>query len=152
VHTLYAERAAACGAGGAKTGAVTVVQRTSSDLRLNPHLHVVFLDGASYEQDAELVWQQLGHLKTSEVGEVLERAVRRIDRALRRRGSLASDGSDGDGDASEARLAASAVSGQTPPAGPQRLRGLPPVGISAKRLERGRIRFSGSIFRHTALS
>jgi len=30
----------------AKSGAVTVVQRTSSDLRLNPHLHVVFLDGA----------------------------------------------------------------------------------------------------------
>ena len=31
---------------GGKTGAMTVVQRTSSDLRLNPHLHVVFLDGA----------------------------------------------------------------------------------------------------------
>ena len=31
---------------GGKTGAMTVVQRTSSDLRLNPHLHVVFLDGS----------------------------------------------------------------------------------------------------------
>jgi hypothetical protein len=51
-----------------KTGAVTVVQRTSSDLRLNPHLHVVFLDGAYHERDAALIWQQLGHLKTSEVG------------------------------------------------------------------------------------
>src|SRR5262249_51838909 len=32
VHTFYVERAAAGGALGAKTGAVTVVQRTSSDL------------------------------------------------------------------------------------------------------------------------
>ncbi|WP_434042744.1 MULTISPECIES: hypothetical protein [Sorangium] len=26
-----------------------VVQRTSGDMRLNPHLHVVFLDGAYHE-------------------------------------------------------------------------------------------------------
>lgn len=44
VQRFYAEKA---GADGAKTGAVTVVQRTSSDLRLNPHLHVVLLDGTN---------------------------------------------------------------------------------------------------------
>jgi hypothetical protein len=33
VHAFYVQRAAAGGALGAKTGAVTVVQRTSSDLR-----------------------------------------------------------------------------------------------------------------------
>ena len=140
VHTLYAERAAACGALTAKTGALTVVQRTSSDLRLNPHLHVVFLDGAYHERDAELVWQQLGHLKTRELGEVLEHAVRRIEKALRRRGVFASDESDESNgsnesdeasDASEARLAASAVSGQTPPAGPQWLQGLSPLSPKA---------------------
>ena len=27
---------------------MTVVQRTSSDLKLNPHLHGVFLDGSSF--------------------------------------------------------------------------------------------------------
>jgi hypothetical protein len=64
---------------------------------------------------------------------VLERTVRRIETALRRRGVLArgtsdeSDESCGQGDASEARLAVSAVSGQTPPAGPQWLRGLSPL-------------------------
>jgi hypothetical protein len=56
VSALYAKRAAARGAAGAKTGAVTVVQRTSSDLRLNPHLHVVFLDGAYHELSDELAW------------------------------------------------------------------------------------------------
>jgi Transposase zinc-binding domain/Putative transposase len=34
-----------------KSGAVFAVQRTSSDLKLNPHLHAVFLDG-TYPQDA----------------------------------------------------------------------------------------------------
>jgi hypothetical protein len=47
VERLYEQRAVRRGAlGAAKSGAVTVVQRTSGDLRLNPHLHVVFLDGA----------------------------------------------------------------------------------------------------------
>ncbi len=35
VHAFYAERAGKGGISGAKTGSVTVVQRTSSDLRLN---------------------------------------------------------------------------------------------------------------------
>src|SRR5262249_6941222 len=42
--------------------------RTSSDLRLNPHLHAVFLDGAFHEQDGEVVFEGLSHVKTSEVG------------------------------------------------------------------------------------
>jgi hypothetical protein len=28
-----------------QSGAITVVQRTQADLRLNPHLHTIFLDG-----------------------------------------------------------------------------------------------------------
>ncbi|WP_437306089.1 hypothetical protein [Sorangium sp. So ce388] len=47
VERFHEERAARRGACGAvKSGAVTVVQRTSGDMRLNPHLHVFFLDGA----------------------------------------------------------------------------------------------------------
>jgi hypothetical protein len=130
VHAFYAERAAREGALDAKTGAVTVVQRTSSDLRLNPHLHVVALDGAWHEQGGELSWQGLGHLQTSEVGAVLESTVRRIERHLRRRGLLGidEDGADPDvpGDP-ETNLAASAVSGQTPPAGPQWVSRLAPL-------------------------
>jgi hypothetical protein len=50
VHAFYAARAAQEGELGAKTGAITVVQRTSCDLRLNPHLHGVFRDGAWHEE------------------------------------------------------------------------------------------------------
>ena len=114
---------------------MTVVQRTSSDLRLNPHLHVVFLDGVYREDGAELTWRPLGHLQTREVGDVLERAVRRMARCLRRRSALAAPVDVGDDDPAgrdddaegEQRLAASAVSGQTAPAGPQWLRGLAPL-------------------------
>ncbi|WP_438028527.1 transposase zinc-binding domain-containing protein [Sorangium sp. So ce233] len=68
VGRFYEERAARRGAcGAAKSGAVTDVQRTSGDMRLNPNLHVVFLDGAYHEDGTEL----LGHLRTREVGQVL---------------------------------------------------------------------------------
>ncbi|HEX9298180.1 MAG TPA: transposase, partial [Polyangiaceae bacterium] len=81
------------------------------------------------------MWQPLGHLQTREVGGVLERAVRRMARYLRRRSALVAavddndgaDDDDDDDDDGEQRLAASAVSGETPPAGPQWLRGLAPL-------------------------
>jgi hypothetical protein len=124
VQAFYAARAAASGVSGAKTGAVTVVQRTSSDLRLNPHLHVVFLDGTYHGEGGELAWEDLGRLATREVGEVLERAVRRIDKHLRRHGLLDSSDPDAEHEGAEDKLAASAVTGQVPPAGPQWQRGL----------------------------
>jgi len=46
---------------------------------------VVFLDGAYRERDGELAFEQLAHLLTRDVGEVLEQAVRRMTRHLRRR-------------------------------------------------------------------
>lgn len=46
-------RAAREGVRGAQAGTVTVAQRTSSDLRLNPHLHPAGLDGAWHEQSGE---------------------------------------------------------------------------------------------------
>jgi len=109
VLAFYAARAAEQGWPGAKSGAVTVVQRTSSDLRLNPHLHLVVLDGAWHEDGGELAWEALSHLRTSEVGEVLERVVRRMESHLRRSGLFRMDQDDDD---PEGNLAASAVSGQ----------------------------------------
>jgi hypothetical protein len=132
VHRFYVRHTGNHGESLVKGGAVTVVQRTSSDLRLNPHLHVVFLDGVYREEGAELEWQPLSHLQTRDVGGVLESSVRRMARYLRRRSAIAATidvgaddpaGKDDDAEG-EQRLAASAVCGQTPPAGPQWLRGL----------------------------
>jgi hypothetical protein len=64
------------------------------------------------------------------VGEVLECLVRRIERHLRRCGLLGAFGNeaepDGEGDP-EGKLAASALWGQTPPAGPQWVSRLAPL-------------------------
>jgi putative transposase len=89
---FYAERVANEGAApSGKSGAVVVVQRTSSDLKLHPHLHVLFLDGVYRELGADGVsFTELPRLSTREVGDVLERAVGRIVKHLRRRGLLAS--------------------------------------------------------------
>jgi hypothetical protein len=129
VLAFYAARGGKEG-GKAKSGAVTAVQRTSSDLRLNPHLHMIALDGIWREDGGELAWEGLGHLRTSEVGEVLERLVRRMERHLRRSGQLRTledeQEADGEGDP-EGNLAASAVSGQAPPAGPQWVSRLAPL-------------------------
>ena len=99
-------------------------------LRLNPHLHLIALDGAWREDGGELAWEGLGHLRTSEVGEVLERLVRRMERHLRRSGQLRTfedeAEADGEGDP-EGNLAASAVFGQAPPAGPQWVSRLAPL-------------------------
>ncbi len=132
------------GAANGQSGAVVVVQRTSSDLKCNPHLHVLLLDGVYRELEGEPVFHELPRLSTREVGEVLERAVQRMTRHVRRRersgagcGSpVGSPEGDDVGDveteqaAGLAALAASAVDGRSPPAGPEwrRKRGpMPPL-------------------------
>jgi hypothetical protein len=120
VQGFYARRAREEGHPAGRTGSVTVVQRTCSDLRVNPHLHGVFLDGTWHEEEGDLVFRGLGHLRTSEVGEVLERTIGRIERHLERRGRWRRREDEEEGQMS---LEASAVWGRTPPAGPQWVRG-----------------------------
>jgi len=127
---FYTARMKREGVTGGQSGAVVVVQRTSSDLKLNPHLHIVFLDGVYRELDAETVgFTALPHLSTREVGEVLETICKRIVKHLRRRGLLGDGerdlGPKAEADEGLSSLAVSAVSGQSPPAGPEWRRSLP---------------------------
>ena len=70
-----------------KSGAVTVVQRANADLRLNPHLHAVALDGV-YAPDAQgtLVFRPLPSLDTSDLADLLQVIRVRVLRLLERRG------------------------------------------------------------------
>ncbi|GAC1559858.1 MAG: hypothetical protein NVS3B10_18400 [Polyangiales bacterium] len=141
---FYGERGGGDAPG--QSGAVVAVQRTSSDLKLNPHVHAVFLDGVypDKEEDVdELEFRAVAHLSTRDVAAVLERTRDRMTKYLRLRGLL-DDGGDSDdaeeADASEraglTRLAASAVSGATPPAGPEWRRGALPLTHRAMVFER----------------
>ena len=73
----------------ARGGAVTVIQRCSSDMKLNPHLHVILVDGAYVPgPDGVPSFRALPRLATDEVGDVLQVARVRILRYLARRGVL----------------------------------------------------------------
>ena len=121
-----------------RSGAVVVVQRTSSDVKLNPHLHVVFLDGVFHEREGEALFEELPRLTTREVACVLERTCRRMERHLRRRGLLRDDAEDEEQEQDGlASLAASASSGACPPAGPEwRRRALPRSPATALSFDR----------------
>ena len=58
----------------------------------------------------ELAWEELGHLKTREVGAVLQGVVRRIVRYLEKRGVVRDADEAGDGLPPEENLAAFAMS------------------------------------------
>jgi hypothetical protein len=119
---FYTARMKKEGVAQGQSGAVVVVQRTSSDLKLNPHLHILFLDGVYRELDASTVgFTALPRLTTREVGEVLEKICRRIVKHLRRRDLLEGGALEPQTEAEEglSLLAASAVSGHSPPAGPE---------------------------------
>jgi hypothetical protein len=63
VLAWYGRQMRARGVPGGKSGAVTVVQRVSSDLRLNPHMHSLLLDGVFAEDEGgELVFHPLSFL------------------------------------------------------------------------------------------
>ena len=110
----------------AESGAVVVVQRASSDLKLNPHLHVVFLDGVyAASPGGGLEFRPLPRLSTGDVADALQVARVRILGYLQRRGvirvdeeALLVDGDLAERDPALAQLAAAAVSGLAP-AGPE---------------------------------
>jgi hypothetical protein len=77
----------------AHTGAVSVVQRGDSALRLNVHFHVLALDGV-YVRDAagKLVFHALPPPATDDVTEVAVRTAKRLHKVLARHGRLREDG------------------------------------------------------------
>ena len=69
--------------GTSQGGLLTVIQRSSGDMRLNPHLHVVALDGLYVAgPDGQPVFRALGHLKTDEVADVVQVVKIRVLKAL----------------------------------------------------------------------
>ena len=138
-----------------ESGAVTVIQRANSDLRLNPHFHTVFLDGV-YSPDGDGKGQMFHPAPgptQQEIEALVCRASKRILRFLQHRGvitlvtapgdgevTVVSDESFGEQDPLLAKLLAAATAG-APPAGwaHKRTRACPPCPCPT-RLRRARRR------------
>ena len=128
----YRRRHAERGLPAGETGAATVIQRANSDLRLNPHLHTIFLDGL-YSPDGKgkgQVFHPAPAPTQDEIEALVGRASKRILRFLQRRGvitlvtapgdgevTVVADETLGDKDPLMARLLAAATAGSAP-AGP----------------------------------
>jgi len=92
IQRFYQHRMAEQGHHGGRTGSVTAIQRSSSDLRLNPHLHGVWLDGVYVQGvDGQLSWSPLPALSDRDVQEVLQAVIARLLTWLRREGRLTDD-------------------------------------------------------------
>ena len=144
VLAWYRRRMELAGAPDGRAGAIVVVQRTSSDLRCNPHAHAIFLDGVfvADPDGGAPVFHPLPHISNTAVADILQISRTRILKFLVRRGVV--DITDdvvtvtedlADRDPALAALASASVSG-LPPAGPARrkpmLVGLPGRGGRAE--------------------
>jgi hypothetical protein len=132
VAANYRKRLADRGIPGGKHGAVAVIQRANSDLRCNPHVHSIFLDGLyAPDHDGKGFMFHPAPAPTQEnVEAIVARTSKRILRFLQRRGvitlvtapgdgevTVVTDETMGDKDPLLARLLAASTAG-APPAGP----------------------------------
>jgi hypothetical protein len=76
---------------GARTGAVTLIQRFGSALNLNIHLHMLFLDGAYTFRGRGAAFHRACRPSDAELTQLLDTLSRRIVRLLERRGLLIAD-------------------------------------------------------------
>jgi hypothetical protein len=98
------DEAAGSGAPDGECGAVTVIQRANSDLRLNPHFHVLQLDGvyAPGRDGGAPIFHPAPGLTPKDIEAIVERASKRILRFVQRRGVITLVTAPGEG-AREAR-------------------------------------------------
>ncbi len=76
---------------GARTGAVTLIQRFGSALNLNPHLHMLFLDGAYTFTGGQATFHRAHRPRRDDLVKLMHRLSGRVVRLLARRGLLIAD-------------------------------------------------------------
>jgi ribosomal protein S27E len=91
ISTFVIQHAGLTVSSGARTGAVTLIQRFGSALNLNPHLHMLFLDGAYAFRGNRAVFHRARRPTGDELNRLLDRLSHRIVRVLECRGLLIAD-------------------------------------------------------------
>ena len=88
VGRWYRRQAQAMGHDHARWGSVTFVQRFGSSLNLNPHVHVLMLDGVYVDGEEAPVFAAAPPLSDQAVQQIVETSARRIIRLCTKRGLL----------------------------------------------------------------
>jgi len=91
ISTFVIRQAGFTVASGAKTGAVTLIQRFGSALNLNPHLHMLFLDGAYRISNNNMSFHRARRFQRDDLMKLLHSLSGRVVRLLERRGLLVAD-------------------------------------------------------------
>jgi hypothetical protein len=76
------------------SGSVTLAQRFGSSLNLNPHFHVLFLDGVYVDNDDTPSFLPAPNLTDDDVSKIVETTAHRVIRLLAKRGILDGDTMD----------------------------------------------------------
>lgn len=91
ISTFLIRRSGFTVASGARTGSVTLIQRFGSALNLNPHLHMLFLDGAYTFKGNRATFHRAWRPRRDDIVRLLHRLSGRIVQLLERRGLLVAD-------------------------------------------------------------
>ena len=115
VGRWYRRQAQAMGHDRARWGSVTFVQRFGSSLNLNPHIHVLMLDGVCVDGEEAPVFVPAPPLSDQAVQQIVETSARRIMRLCTKRGLLDDTAADplADEEPVLAALTAASVRGLT---------------------------------------
>ena len=113
----YRRQAQALGHDRARWGSVTFVQRFGSSLNLNPHVHVLMLDGVYVDGEDAPVFVPVPPLSDQAVQQIVQTSARRIIRLCTKRGLLDDTAADplADEEPVLAALTAARCKGPPPP-------------------------------------
>jgi len=93
IHEYYKTKANNLGIKNPMSGAVSYTQRWGSALNLNPHMHVIALDGVYTKlADETLIFRKLTSINDGEVTELLDQISKRIIKYFKRAGYLDKEG------------------------------------------------------------
>ena len=92
MHRHYENKAKTLGMKSPKAGSVAFTQRAGSALNLNPHLHVLMVDGVFTEVGGAPLFRNLPAMTDAEVSDLTEAIARKVMRLLVREGLLDKDG------------------------------------------------------------
>ncbi len=93
ISSFIRKKAKQAGATRPQTGAVLFIQRAGSAINANPHLHILFLDGAyNIDADGNPNFVEIDPPTNDEIADVVQHIARRQIKLLRRAGFLQSNG------------------------------------------------------------